>query len=168
MVPEIWSTTKLFLILNHFLPFYPNSNPKSQNFEKMKKAPWDIIILHKCTKNHYHMLCCSWDMACDGCNSYFSFEAIFCPFTPLTAQKVKINKKKWKKCLEISSFYICVPKIMIRWYTVPEIWCTTDKWTDGQTQKVTYRGGCPSQKNGSLGEFYSHLVVDWSVTCLQM
>ena len=45
----------------------------------MKKTPGDIIILHKCTKNHDHMLYCSWDMACDRCNCYFSFWAISCP-----------------------------------------------------------------------------------------
>ena len=52
-------------------------------------------------------------MAHDRCNCYFSFWAIFCPFTPLTAQKIKTLKNE-KKQLEISSFYICVPKIMIR------------------------------------------------------
>ena len=61
----------------------------------MKKIPGDIIILHKCTKNHDHMLHCSWDMAHVRYN-YFSFWAIFCSFTPLTAQKIKILKK-WKK-----------------------------------------------------------------------
>ena len=39
-----------------------------------------------------------------------------------------------KKTLDISSVYICIPKIMIRWCTVPEIWCAmdgqTDRWTD--------------------------------------
>ena len=35
-------------------------------------------------------------MAHDRCNCCFSFWAIFCPFTPLTAQKIKILKK-WKK-----------------------------------------------------------------------
>ena len=44
---------------------------------------------------------------------------LFCPFTPLTTQKIK-NLKKWIRHLEISSFYICVPKIMIRWCMVPE------------------------------------------------
>ena len=34
------------------------------------------------------------------CN-YFSFRTIFCPFTPLTAQKIKILKK-WKKHLKMS------------------------------------------------------------------
>ena len=136
-------------------------------------------------------------MAHDGCNCCFLFGAISSPFTSLTVQKVKISKKwikrleilsfytsvpkimiiwytvleiwhmahvivvfhfglffssspltavknkipkKWKKYLEISSFYTCVPKIMIRWYTVPEIWWATG----GQTEKLTYRGGCPT------------------------
>ena len=83
-----------------------------------KKTTGDIIILQKCTKNHDHMVYCPWDMAWDGCN-YFSFWAIFGLFTPLTAQKIKISKK-WKTCLEISAFYTCT-KIMIRWWTVPEI-----------------------------------------------
>ena len=42
--------TDFFVILNHFLPFYSPNNPKNQNFEKMKKLPGDIIILHKSTK----------------------------------------------------------------------------------------------------------------------
>ena len=57
---------ELFLILNHFMPFYPSNNPEDQNFEKMKKTSGDIIILHK------------------------------------------------------------LPKIMIKCYTVPEIWRVTD------------------------------------------
>ena len=44
-----------FLILEHFLPFYPFNNPGNQNFEKKKKRPGDAIILHMFTinKNHY-------------------------------------------------------------------------------------------------------------------
>ena len=63
-------------------------------------------------------------MVCDGCN-YFSSLAIFCSFTAATVQKIKILKK-WKNCLQISSLYIDVPKIMIRWCTVCEIWCMTE------------------------------------------
>ena len=48
--------TKFFLILDHFLPFYPPNNKENQNFEKLKKAPGDIIILHKCTINDNHMM----------------------------------------------------------------------------------------------------------------
>ena len=111
--------------LTIFCPFTPPNNPKNENFRKMKKASEDIIILHMCTKYHGHMLYCSWDMTCDRCNCYFSFWAIFCPFTPLTAWKIKILKK-WKKWLEISSFYASIPKIMMISYTIPQIWCVRD------------------------------------------
>ena len=29
--------TEFFVILDHFLPFYPYNNPKTQNFQKLKK-----------------------------------------------------------------------------------------------------------------------------------
>ena len=79
-------------------------------------------------------------MAHDGCIFYFSFWAIFCPFTPVTAGKIKIKKKIKKKLLEIS-FYTCLPKITIRLCMVPEIWCGTDGWTEGQTD------GQPARKS---------------------
>ena len=93
---DVWSLrywvrwTEFFVILNCFLPFYHLNNPKNQNLEKLKKASGDIIILHKCTKNHDHMLYCSLDMVRDRFNCYFSFWAIFCPFTSLTTWKIKI------------------------------------------------------------------------------
>ena len=46
----------VFVILGHFLPFYPTNNPNNQTFQKMKKTTGDIIILHKCTKNYHQML----------------------------------------------------------------------------------------------------------------
>ena len=196
MVSEIWSMTdRIFVILDHFLPFYPTNNPKNQNREKIKKTPGDIIlqmctindnhmmygssdmehtrqkflsfwtifcpftllttwkikilkkgtpgdtiILHKGTKNHDQMLHCSWDRIRDGCGFYFSFWAIFWHFTPITTKKIKMKKKMKKKHLEISSFCTWVPRIMITWCTVPEIWCAMD----GQTRQmeVTYSGGC--------------------------
>ena len=99
MVPEIWTVKNgIFYPFGPFSPFYPPKKTKNQNFEKLKqKNPGDIIILHKCSKNHDHMLYCSLDMVCDGCNCYFSFWAIFCPFPSLTTWKVKIFKKVKKK-----------------------------------------------------------------------
>ena len=35
---------------------------------------------------------------------------------------------------------------MIRWCMVPEKLCATDGQTDGRTEKVTNRGGCPTLK----------------------
>ena len=83
-----WQTI-FFLILDHFVPFYPPNKPENQNFEKREKTPGDII-LHKCTKNHDDILYLSLDMVLDKCKFYFSFWAFFCPFTPLTAGKFKI------------------------------------------------------------------------------
>ena len=47
---------------------------------------------------------------------FSSYWAIFCPFTPLTAQKMKM------KAPGDTSFYTIAPKIIIIGYTVPEIW----------------------------------------------
>ena len=119
-----------FVILGNFLLFYP---PK---ISKMKKSSGDIIILHECTKSHDHMLYWSWDMACDRCHCYFSFQAIFWPFIPLTAEKIKISKK-WENCLEISSFYTWVPKIIIRGYVwllrygAQQMDRQMNRWADG-------------------------------------
>ena len=124
MAPQIWSMTdKIFCYFRPFLPFYPTKNQKNN-----KNA---CIILHKCTKNYDHMLYCSWDMVLNGYDCYYPYWAIFCPFTPLTDQKIKIKKMQKKKHLEISLFYTYVPNIMIRWCTVPDIWCITDGQTDG-------------------------------------
>ena len=119
MVPVIWSTTdRIFVNLDHFLPFYPPNNPENQ------KIPRDIIILHKFTENDIHMMYGSWDTE-RGRQNFLPFWTIFCPFTSLAIQKIK-NSKKRKKCLEISSFYTSASKTMIICHTVPEIWHVMD------------------------------------------
>ena len=100
-----------------FCPFTPLTAGKmkiSKKTKKKKKTPGNIITLQKCTKTHDHMLYCSWDVVCDGCN-----------YISLTDRKIKISRK-WKNTPEISSFYTSVPKIMIICYTVLEIWHMTD------------------------------------------
>ena len=112
-IDELWKTQKIRILkkwkkksYQHFTRVYqkPQSYEtqflrhkewKNENFKKIKKAPGDTTILHNCTKNNDHRLYCSWDMARDRCNCYFLFWAIFCPFTPLKAQKMKFLKK-WK------------------------------------------------------------------------
>ena len=44
-------------------------------------------------------------------------------------RKLKNEKNHW----EISSFYTCVPKIMIRWFTIPGIGCIMDRLIDGKS-----------------------------------
>ena len=87
----------VFVILDHFLSCYPPNNPKSQNFEKLKKTPRDIIILHQCTKKYDHMLYYSLDMACNRFNCYFLFWAIFYPFTSLSNSSKNQNLEKLRK-----------------------------------------------------------------------
>ena len=48
MVPEIWSATEFFVILEYFLLFYPPIDPENQNFEKMKKTSEHIITFQMC------------------------------------------------------------------------------------------------------------------------
>ena len=186
-VPEIWHM--LDVIIFHFESFFvllPPNNPKNQKFEKLKKTPGNIIILHKCTINENHMMYGSWDMECDRQN-FLSFWTAFCPFTPITTGKIRILKK-WTICLEITlhkwtknhdhmlhgswnmahtgckcyfSFWaifcpftsLTARKIKILHhftYVYQKLWSDDVQflrycaWTDGQMEKVTYRGGCPT------------------------
>ena len=141
MTAEIWSATDRFFpqfgsifcpftLFCHIGPFFallhppPPLSAHKMKISKRSKSPWRYIILYNCIKNNNHRLYCSWDVA---------------PKSP----KNQISKIM-EKHLEISSFYTGVPKFMIRWCTVFKIWCGTDGWTDGRTEKVRYRGGCPT------------------------
>ena len=89
-----------------FLPIYSTNKPKNQNFEKMKKTPGGIIILHLPTTNDNRIMYGSWDIEFNKQN-LFSFWITFCPFT----EKSKFSKKK--KGPEISSAYTCIPQMTI-------------------------------------------------------
>ena len=87
-------------------PFPLQTIKKNQNFEKMKKVPGEIIILHMSTINDSHMMYGSWDIE-HGRQDHWIILDHFLPYNPLTTQKIKILKK-WKKPWEIL-FYKCVP-----------------------------------------------------------
>ena len=80
-----------------------------------KKAPGDIIILHKCTINGNHIMYGSWDMKHDG-ESFSHFGQFFALLPPPNNPK---NQNFEKNSLEISSFYTSVQKFMIVCYTIP-------------------------------------------------
>ena len=61
-------------------------------YQKWKENPVYIIILHKSTKNHDYLLYCLRDVARDWCKCLFFHFAIFSPFYPPTAQKLKMSK----------------------------------------------------------------------------
>ena len=115
----VWQT-EFFVILDRFLPFYPTNNAKNQNFEKMKKPPGDIIILHICTINDNYMMYGSWHMKHHREN--LSFWTVFCRFTPLITQKIKILKN-WKNAWRYHQFKQVYQK---SWSYATEIWCITD------------------------------------------
>ena len=101
---------EFFVIMDCFLLFYPLMDPENQNFEKMKK---------KITYRYYHFT-----------NVYHKWQSYDTWFFRYGVQQTKLfvifGPLFLKKLLEISQFYICVLKIKIRCYTVPEIWCVTD------------------------------------------
>ena len=118
------------------------------------------------------MLYCCWDMARDRCNCYFSFWAIFCPFT-LWESKIPKFFKKWKKHLEIHHF------TYVYWKLSDDVWFLRygAQWTDGQMErgmdgetdgwmaiwieKMIYRGGCPIKKIWS--EFLMRNIFKWLI-----
>ena len=104
----------LFSFWTIFCPFTPPLtpyNPENQNFEKIKKTPGDIIILHKCNINDNHI----WYMVPEIWSKvhqmkFLSSLATFCHFTALTAWKIRISKKMKTKSLEKSSVKQLHPK----------------------------------------------------------
>ena len=134
MAPEIWNVTEFFVILGHFLPFYPTNNPKNQNFEKMKKTPGDIIILHTCIKNHDQCYTIPeiWHMTDVIYISYFRpFSAILPPKSPK-----KQNFKKWKKTPgDIIILQMCTKNYDHMMYgSWDMVW---DGWMDQKTDRKT-------------------------------
>ena len=109
-IPEICSTTDR--IFCHFGPFFALLAPlatQKKKIGKMKKTHRNnIIILHMCTIHYDHMMYGSWNMEHNRQNILL-FWAFFCPLISLTTKKIKILKK-WKKTLEIWSFYTSVQK----------------------------------------------------------
>ena len=104
-----------------FLPFYPQQLRKSKFWENEKKASKHYFteVYHKWQSYDVWFLRHeAWQTEC------LVILGHFLPFYLPNSLKNQ-NEKRWKKHLEISSFYNSVPKIMIICYTVTEIWCVT-------------------------------------------
>ena len=78
--------------MGYFLPFYPPNSPKNENFKKIEKLSWVIIILHKCAKNHDHMLYCSSDMT--HVIAVFHLGLFFALLPPKQPKKSKFYKNE--------------------------------------------------------------------------
>ena len=108
--------------MGYFLPFYLPKSPKNQNLERKKKAKRSFYN----SAPKIMIICCTlpeiWYMT-DVI--IFHFGLFFALLLPQQPRKSKFWKHE-KEHLEISSFYISLPKILIICYTVPEIWHLTD------------------------------------------
>ena len=93
-----------------FCPFTPLTNQKIKIMKKWKKNSWRFYHFTFSTTNDNHIMYGSWDIEFNWQN-LFSFWTIFCSFTE--------KSKFWKKSLEISSAYTCVPQMTIIWSMVP-------------------------------------------------
>ena len=95
-------------------------------------------------------------MVCDRCNCYFSFWGIFLPFySPNSPKNLNFKKKKKKKIKIEKNFWrynhfihvhhkLWLDDVGLLKYGVGQMGGETDEWTYGRTEKVTYRGGCPT------------------------
>ena len=86
---KILSKKSLFCHFGLFFALIAPNNQENQIFEKMKKMPWDIIILHTCTINENYKMYGSWDMQ-HGRQNFFSFWNIFSPFYPYNNPEIII------------------------------------------------------------------------------
>ena len=129
--------------MGHFYPFTPLTTQEIKILKKWKKH---LEISCHTSVPKMKIICYTvlgiWHVM--DVIFYFSFWVIFCPIAPLTPQKIKI-KKKWKENAWIYHHFTRVPKIMIRWCTVPEIWWAADRWRDRQ-KKWHIEVGAPPKK----------------------
>ena len=115
-----------FSFLVAFLLFHPTNNGKIKILKKMKKSPWRYHHFTQRCQKSWSYPTSSPDTIHGRCNFYFSFWAIFFPFTPLTTQKIYFFLKE-KDTWRYHHFTYVYEKLWLHDITVPEIWCTTDR-----------------------------------------
>ena len=128
-----WKKTQIEKQNKYCLPFYPPSNPKSQN-------SLEILSFYTCVPQMTIIWCMAsetWS-ATDKSFAIFDLFSLFHPPPPPSplkqTKKSKKKKLKWKKHLKISSFYTSVPNKLITWCAVLEIWFVMNRQMDGLTE----------------------------------
>ena len=121
-------TTNDDCMMGYFLPFYPPNSQKNENFKKMKKKKKKNAWRFHHTGVPKLMIICYTvpEIWCVMDVIAFFHSGLFFAFLPPNSPKNQNFLKKWKRHLEISSFYTSVLKIVIICYTVPEIWRVMD------------------------------------------
>ena len=139
---EVWLQikawwTEFFVILGHFWPFDPPNNPKNQDFESMKKnkikKKKHLQISFYSSVPHVTVVWCMIPEIWSLTDRIFCHFGLFFAFLP--PNNLENQNFEKKKSMELSSFHTFVPKIVIRWCMVLEIWCMTDGRTDKQMDR---------------------------------
>ena len=119
----VWGRHNSFVILGHFLPFTPSppNDPEKENFQKLKKIPGDIILLHMCTINEDHIkyIHVSWNFsACQ--TDFFVILGHFLSFHPPENWENQTFEKMKKRpgnniIFQMCTFFKCIPWITHGW-----------------------------------------------------
>ena len=104
----------------------PSKQPKKWKFQKTEKKHLEISFYRSAPK--IMIIIC------------YTFREIWCMMDVIVIFH-----------FGLPSLYTCVPKIMIRWCTVPEIWCATGGWTDRHT----------GRRKSHIQRWVPHLTKNW-------
>ena len=142
MVPDICCIVSV--IIFHFGPFFPLLLPKQPQKWKSKSKtqtyyPFMYVYQKLLSDGVRFLRYGAWQM-----HLLFLILGYFLPFYYPNRQKYQNFEKILKKAWEYHHFTYVYQKTMIRWCRVPEICSAADGQTDRRTEKVTYRGGCPT------------------------
>ena len=85
-VTEIRREKEFFVILDHFLPFYPHNNPENQNFKKGKKH-LEMSSFHTCAPKTWSYDVCLLRYGVQQ-TWFFVILGHFCSFTPISKPKI--------------------------------------------------------------------------------
>ena len=119
-----------------FCPFTPLTCLKNENFKKMKKIPGDIIILYKCIyqKSWSYAILFLW-------YGTWQMQLLYFILGYFLHHKESKFQKKWRKNAWRYHFTQAYQKLWLDDLRFPR----SSPWRmDGQIEKVTHRGGCPS------------------------